>query len=124
MESTEYAFRVSRMRHAPSPVSLPVLGPARQVFRLLFGLPPALTQNFANLAATRTWAEPLVKPGSRIRFKPFVAAETFVETMLVLHLALSVARQCRETGNKRWVVPLRRNFPASIPPPADSALKR
>jgi hypothetical protein len=66
---------------------------------LWFGLPSALTHKFADLAAVWAGAEPLVKPGSRIGFKPFVATETFAETMLELHLAMSIARQSRETRN-------------------------
>ena len=99
VESTEYAFRVSRMRHAPPPVSFPILRPARQMLIPRFSLPAALAHNFADLAAVWAGAEPLVKPGSRIRFKPFVATETFAETMLELHLAMSIARQSRETRN-------------------------
>ena len=100
VESTEYAFRVSRMRHAPLPISFPILRPARQMLILRFGFPPALTHNFADLTAARTVTELLVKTSSRIRFKPFFAARTFLETVFVLHLALSFARQCSETGNK------------------------
>jgi hypothetical protein len=57
------------------------------IFR--FGLPSALTHNFAGLAATWAGAELLVKLGSGIRLKPFFTTETFLETMLVLHLQCS-----------------------------------
>jgi hypothetical protein len=83
---------------------------------LRLGLPTALAHNFADLAAVWAGTESLVKPGSRIRFKPFVATKTFAETMLELHLAMSIARQSRETRN------IFRGL-QSIPPPAATRSK-
>jgi hypothetical protein len=72
------------------------------IFR--FGLPSALTHNFAGLAATWAGAELLVKLGSGIRLKPFFTTETFLETMLVLHPQCSPGLiPCREKSFLRVI---------------------
>jgi len=55
-----------------------------------FGPPLLLTPFFAELATAGPGAELLAEPGARIRFKPFFAAGTFLETMLVLHRSIVI----------------------------------
>ena len=86
MESTEYAFPISRIRNAPQSVPLPVFRSARQIAILLSGLPAALTRFFAGLAATWAGAEPLVKLRSGIRLKPIFARMASAAAVFVFHI--------------------------------------
>ena len=58
-------------------------------------------------------AELLAEPGARIRFKPFFAADTSLETMLVLHRVISIARQLN--GNNERVADFQRCVPRISP---------
>jgi hypothetical protein len=44
-----------------------------------------LAENLAGFTAAWAGAEPLVKPSSGIRLKPFITAKALLEAMLVLH---------------------------------------
>ena len=91
MESAEYAFPKTGFGPAPLPDPFHLLRFAAEISIPRLGPPLLLTPFFAELATAGPGAESLVKPGSWIRFKPFFAAETFLETMLVLHHPYSLA---------------------------------
>jgi hypothetical protein len=55
-----------------------------------FGAPLLLTPFFAGQLTAVARAELLAEPGAWIRFKPFFAAETLLEPMLILHRSIVI----------------------------------